>query len=161
MLTCCASRLLLPHGTGFIVKAGHPVVNIYLVFILHTHQYTDIFCVQSCFAILSEIVRFYEPNNWPKNQTQNFTFEFVSVLRENMTAEPEDSERCLAGVLYAPGEMILRCCFLNRAGPFMLSSVCVTKCSAGHGSHPFIFNAYSKSEPLADVCYSPPASDAQ
>ena len=28
MLTCCALRLLLPHGTGFIVKAWHPVVNI-------------------------------------------------------------------------------------------------------------------------------------
>ena len=28
MLTCCAERLLLPHGTGFIVKAWHPIVNI-------------------------------------------------------------------------------------------------------------------------------------
>ena len=30
MLTCCATRLLLPHGTEIIVKAWHPVVNIYL-----------------------------------------------------------------------------------------------------------------------------------
>ena len=30
---------------------------------------------------------------------------------KNMTAEPEDSERCLAGVSYSPMEMIIRCFF--------------------------------------------------